>query len=315
MKIEVLEVLRPGLGMTVQARPRLGWKQFGVPPSGPMDDHAASWANRLLDNPPDTPLLELLLQGARLRILEDTWIAVTGADASPRLTSPAPASGPASSTPASSQVPGPLLWHAVPIRAGSVLEFPENRSGVWTYVAVAGGFAAELFLGSASSYAPGSMGSVPRVGTRFARLGRPGRGHFAPERGVASRLVPALEQRNYLRPPVLQVWPGPQSESFSAAVRATFFAQEWTVSPQSDRVGYRLLGEPLVAAPAILSEPVRMGTIQVPEGGLPIVTLRDGPTVGGYPKLGMLEPADVSWLVQCRPGQTVRFRPGHEMGS
>jgi allophanate hydrolase subunit 2 len=59
----------------------------------------------------------------------------------------------------------------------------------------------------------------------------------------------------------------------------------------------------------LLSEPVRVGTIQVPENGLPIVTMRDGPTVGGYPKLGMVDPADLSWLTQCRPGQKVRFLP------
>jgi len=59
---------------------------------------------------------------------------------------------------------------------------------------------------------------------------------------------------------------------------------------------------------------MRVGTIQVPEGGVPIVTMRDGPTIGGYPKLGVLEPGDLSWLAQCRPGQTVRFRPMTEHG-
>jgi allophanate hydrolase subunit 2 len=59
----------------------------------------------------------------------------------------------------------------------------------------------------------------------------------------------------------------------------------------------------------MLSEPVRVGTVQVPGNGQPIVTMRDGPTVGGYPKLGMIDPAQVSWLAQCGPGQSVRFRP------
>ena len=58
----------------------------------------------------------------------------------------------------------------------------------------------------------------------------------------------------------------------------------------------------------MVSEPVRVGSIQVPENGLPIVTLRDGPTVGGYPKLGVIAPDDISWLVQCRPGQKIRFQ-------
>jgi allophanate hydrolase subunit 2 len=91
--------------------------------------------------------------------------------------------------------------------------------------------------------------------------------------------------------------------------RELFFTQVWTVTSQSDRVGYRLGGAPLGSRlPQLISEPVRVGTVQVPENGLPIVTMRDGPTVGGYPKLGMVDPADVSWLAQCRPGQKVRFQ-------
>jgi allophanate hydrolase subunit 2 len=57
----------------------------------------------------------------------------------------------------------------------------------------------------------------------------------------------------------------------------------------------------------ILSEPVCVGTIQVPENGQPIITMRDGPTVGGYPKLAVIDPADVDRAAQCRPGTKIRF--------
>jgi antagonist of KipI len=91
--------------------------------------------------------------------------------------------------------------------------------------------------------------------------------------------------------------------------RQRFFDEPWTVTSQSDRVGYRLFGTSLTSKlPQMISEPVRMGTIQVPESGQPIVMMRDGPTVGGYPKLGVLDSADVAWLAQCRPGQHIRFQ-------
>jgi antagonist of KipI len=107
----------------------------------------------------------------------------------------------------------------------------------------------------------------------------------------------------------LRVWRGPQWDEFTEADRTFFFNRAWTVSSQSDRVGYRLTGEPLVTPHrSLLSEPVLPGTIQVPENGQPIVTMRDGPTVGGYAKLGLVEPTDLSWLAQCRPGQAVRFQ-------
>jgi allophanate hydrolase subunit 2 len=74
-------------------------------------------------------------------------------------------------------------------------------------------------------------------------------------------------------------------------------------------VGYRLAGPALKPQPAqIISEPVRLGSVQVPENGQPIVTMRDGPTVGGYPKIGLVDPADLAWLTQCRAGQTIRFQ-------
>lgn len=54
------------------------------------------------------------------------------------------------------------------------------------------------------------------------------------------------------------------------------------------------------------SEPQVVGSIQVPPNGQPIVTMRDGPTVGGYPKIGIVDPDSLPWLAQCRPG--VKFR-------
>ncbi len=127
--------------------------------------------------------------------------------------------------------------------------------------------------------------------------------------GVAGRTIHWKERRQYESPPPLGVWRAPQWELFSESDRKTFFNHEWTVTSQSDRAGYRLSGKPLKAEPAeMISEPVRVGSIQIPENGLPIVIMRDGPTVGGYPKLGMIDPPDLSWLAQCRPGQKVRFQ-------
>jgi len=281
---KVFEILEPGLGATLQDRGRPGWRRFGVPPSGAMDDHAAHWANRLLDNTPDAPVVEFLLQGARLRALGETWIAVTGADAD-------------------ASVP---TWRAVRTNEDEVLQFPANRSGVWVYLAVEGGFEGPRWLGSASVYARGRLGQPSASGNVLCRATN---ARFELPRGVAGRVVDWHERRNYESPPPLRVWRAPQWDLFSETDRDFFFAQEWTVSSQSDRVGYRLAGRPLKPSAAqILSEPVLVGSIQIPPDGQPIVTMRDGPTVGGYPKLGLVEAADVSWLAQCRPGVNVRFQ-------
>jgi len=194
----------------------------------------------------------------------------------------------------------------VRVKTGEVIEFRQNRCGLWIYLAVEAGFSARTFLGSTSAYARGGLGRALRAGDTLSHsVARP----FELPAGVGTRAVSPLERRNYEQLPALQVWPAPQTNLFSEADRKRFFGAVWTMSSHSDRVGYRLVGKPLESTPAqILSEAVRVGTIQVPENGLPIVTMKDGPTVGGYPKLGVIDPADLSWLAQCRPGQAVRFQ-------
>jgi biotin-dependent carboxylase-like uncharacterized protein len=284
MGSRVFEILEPGLGATLQDRGRTGWRQFGVPTSGAMDDHAACWANRLLDNAPDAPVVEFLLQGAKLRAFGETWIAVTGADAD-------------------ASVP---TWRTVRTKEADVLQFPVSRAGVWIYLAVESGFEASRWLGSVSDYARGQLGRPAVSGSVLCRATN---ARFELPRGIAGRVVDWHERRDYGSPPPLRVWRAPQWELFSESDRERFFEQDWEVSSKSDRVGYRLTGKPLEPSVSqILSEPVLVGSIQIPPDGQPIVTMRDGPTVGGYPKLGLLEAADVSWLSQCRPGVKVRFQ-------
>jgi biotin-dependent carboxylase-like uncharacterized protein len=290
MPLELFEVCHPGLAATLQDHGRPGWRKWGVPAGGPMDDHAAGWANRLLDNPSGVPVLELLLQGAQLRALCDSWIAITGAEAKVNLP----------------------VWAAVQIRRGDILEFPRNQVGVWTYIAVESGFQADCWLGSVSAYPRAALGAICRAGDVLRRAQT---NSFALPRGVAGRWLEASQRRDYNHPAPLRVWPGPQWEAFSGKDRQMFFNLEWTVSSQSDRVGYRLTGVPMQPAVGeIISEPVRVGSIQIPDNGQPVVTMRDGPTVGGYPKLGLVHSSDLSRLAQCRPGQKVRFMLVDETG-
>jgi allophanate hydrolase subunit 2 len=140
----------------------------------------------------------------------------------------------------------------------------------------------------------------------------------------------------------LRVWPGPQWEQFDADSQRRLFETEWRVTNQCDRVGYRLRSDrdarpgtnqptmpiigptqgqsaptPEPTAPgglawnggSLISEPVLTGSIQVPADGQPIVTLHDGPTLGGYPKIGWIDPRDLPRLVQRRSGQPIRFTP------
>jgi len=284
--MDVFRVEAAAMRMSIQDSGRAGWARYGVPTSGVMDDHAAEWANRLLENPLNAPVLEIPGSGARLGFLCDAWIAVTGAKG---------------------KYP---MWRAVHAQAGELLEIGELETGLWTYIAVKGGFESGMRLGSASVYPRAGFGELLREGDVL----RAQKAEFALPRGVSARLAPWAEQRDYSRPPTLRVWQGPQWNLFSEAQRNRFFAQSWTVSPQSDRVGYRLSGEALAhEIGELISEPVIPGTIQVPENGQPIITMRDGPTVGGYAKLGVVDERDISWLAQVRSGRGVRFQLVNEI--
>ncbi|MGE3310801.1 MAG: biotin-dependent carboxyltransferase family protein [Limisphaerales bacterium] len=280
----VLEILETGPGLSFQDLGRRGWKRFGVPPGGALDTHAAQWANLLAGNPPHTPVLEILFLGARFRVLTRLSFAITGA-----------------------AVGGPgQRWRTHVLDTEEILQIPPPASGVWTYLACAGGFHAPRWFGSVSLFPRGGVGQALARGDVLHAHLPPTQASGSP---IGTRWVDPTEIPDYRNPPALRVWRGPQWESFGAITRTAFFDGVWEVSSRSDRTGYRLTGIALAVPPVgIPSEPVIPGSIQIPPDGQPIVTMRDGPTVGGYPKLGVVDPDDLSRLVQCRPGQSIRFR-------
>ena len=283
--LAAMRVLSAGAGMTFQDAGRPGFRRFGVPPSGYMDPYAAEWANRLLDNAANAPLLEMALQGQRLEVLESGWVAWTGNSGS--------------------GTGSPKPWSAFRVTAGEVLSFPHGARGVWSYLAVPGGFFGPRFFGSVSANPRAGIGEFLKEGMVVCRDPD---GSFDPPSATASRRTPWTEVPNPSMTLTLPTWPGPQWDLFSPVERERFFSSEWIVSAQSDRAGYRLQGSPIRCdLTEIISEPVLPGTIQVPSGGQPIITMPDGPTLGGYPKLGVLNAAARAQLSQVRSGERVRF--------
>jgi biotin-dependent carboxylase-like uncharacterized protein len=285
MSQPVIRILHPGMGITVQDAGRTGWKSFGVPWSGPMDPVAADAANRLAGNPPGTPVLEILLHGAELEFLQTTWAAIAGAHTCAAL----PA------------------WTARIVQAGEILEFVHPEHGVWTYLAVPGGFHASSQFGSCSHYIRGGIGAPIVRGTE---LTSPVRSPLLPsEDRIGARLIPQEDRLSYDQPPELTIWPGPEWKLLSSQSRRALLEAEWTVRSDSDRIGYRLQGPKLeLRKPTEMrSEPSPVGTVQLPPDGNPIVLLRDGPTVGGYPKIAVVDPPSLPCLAQSQPGRTVKF--------
>jgi biotin-dependent carboxylase-like uncharacterized protein len=279
--IPVLEILAPGAGASIQDLGRRGWKRFGIPPGGAMDADSMRKANLLVGNEEGAPVLELLFTGAKLRVLSASEFAITGAEVE-------------------SDCP---QWRNFAAGAGCEIAFGQLRAGVWTYLAVKGGFAESRWFGSASVDPRAGLGQILPAGARLHRES------FRRSDGISSRFVPEVVRERFDQVPIIRIWPGPEWELFPADIRELFLRESWRVSAQSDRAGYRLEGSRLeFGRLRMLSAPVLVGTIQVPPSGLPIVLLRDGPTVGGYPRLGVLDPSAISRFTQSAPGTAVRFQ-------
>jgi biotin-dependent carboxylase-like uncharacterized protein len=107
----------------------------------------------------------------------------------------------------------------------------------------------------------------------------------------------------------IRVLPGPEYDSFTASGHSAFWDDEWLVTPNSNRMGYRLAGTALERQQKtdLLSHAVLPGTIQVPPNGQPIILMSDAQTTGGYPKIGAVIQADMWKLAQVRLNGAIRF--------
>jgi biotin-dependent carboxylase-like uncharacterized protein len=111
--------------------------------------------------------------------------------------------------------------------------------------------------------------------------------------------------------PVLRVLPGPRRDWMAPTAWTALTTEDWTVSPDSDRVGLRLAGPRLDRARTdeLPSEGLVPGAVQVPPDGAPVLFLVDHPVTGGYPVLAVVTTDDLPAAAQLRPGDRVRFRP------
>jgi len=297
-----LTVLKPGMLSSFQDNGRTGWQHQGIPVAGAMDERAHRLANLLAGNSADHACLEITLVGPTLRLEAPTCLAIGGADLGATLNGVA--------------VPPlrPILG-----RAGDVLAFstrPRHEHGVRAYLAVHGGYALDAVMGSESTYLRSGFGGWHgRALAKNDQIGlrAPLRGGDAALQTLAATLD---DLRIYLPAPLvhmpraaLRLLPGAHWEAFDEASRQTLVQEAFKISPQSDRMGYRLSGPHLsLSKPReMLSEAASFGTIQVPAGGQPIILMADRQTTGGYPKIAQVASADLPLLAQCAPGQVLRF--------
>lgn len=266
---------------------RPGYAHLGVAPSGALDVPALRLANRLVGNLESAAGVELVLGGLRLRAQVSCTVAVTG---------------PAAPIAVNSRSRGTHL--PLHLGIGDVLTVGPPEAGLRNYLAVSGGIEVPAELGSRSTDLLSGIGPAPLrpgdtlpLGTRYQLP------------AGADELAPAPVPDELLVPVLI----GPREDWFTDPA-GQLADGVWRVSPDSNRVGLRLIGPALRRAPEFTdvelpSEPVLTGAVQIPASGRPVLFLADHPATGGYPVIGVVAPAALPLLGQARPGTTVRLRP------
>ncbi|MBV8602157.1 MAG: biotin-dependent carboxyltransferase family protein [Candidatus Eremiobacteraeota bacterium] len=288
----MIRILNAGPGTTIQDRGRFGYLRYGVVESGPMDWIAYELANRALENPPSAAALEIALGGIEI-VCEERAERVAFAG-------------------------GGFAWErdgkrlpsaaVVTLAPGERLRAASGTWGMWTYLAIEGGFDAPVVLGSRSTYARCDMGMVPRAGDALSavpRLRVASQRYARDDTGVcaiASSLLARSER-------TIRVVLGPQDDYFTDEALGMLFGESFAVSPRFDRMGYWLDGPQLAHKNGfdIVSDGIPRGAMQVPGNGRVLVLMADHQSTGGYPKIGTVIRADFGLVAQRRPGEALRF--------
>lgn len=291
MSRETLEILQPGLLTTVQDTGRYRHQHFGVPVSGAMDLFSLRAANLLIGNDQNDACLEMTGIGPRTRFLSDTHISITGADLVPLLDG------------------NPLAqWHCVQVTKDSILSFQGPNDGLRSYLAITGGIDVPQVMGSRSTYLKSAIGGLEgrALKARDILSRREATGLVPKERGLPDTLQPPTYGHHH----EIRVVLGPQVTAFTQNGVETLLRSEYSVSADSDRIGYRLDGPQVehLSSADIVSDSTPLGAVQIPGDGQPIILLADRGTAGGYPKVATVISPDVSRLGQAMPGDTLTFK-------
>ena len=285
MKDVLRVVVSAGLLTTIQDLGRPNAIASGVMPGGAMDRFAHAAANLIVGNDRSAATIECTVSGPRLVAVADCLVAIAGGGFDPSVNGVA--------------VP---IWTGVPLAGGDELRLGTSRRGARAYIAVAGGVVADRWLGSMSTnlmVARGGMHGRALVEGDVIAAG--------PSRDVAARSL-AENLRPRYDDHTLSAIAGPHAGMLADESRAAIFDSAFTVSHESNRMGYRLDGPALqTKGEELLSFGLVPGALQVPPGGRPILLMADHQTAGGYPVVATVISASMPVAAQLAPGDELRF--------
>ncbi|KHE71548.1 biotin-dependent carboxyltransferase family protein [Halobacillus sp. BBL2006] len=296
----MIKVIKPGLQTTVQDDGRIGYYETGMPPSGALDQYSYGIANLLVGNDKGAACLEITMMGPELAFEKDSTIAITGGTIPPKING--------------EDVP---MWETLEVKEGDVLSFDFVKQGARAYLAVAGGIDVPVIMDSRSTYTLCGIGgyegraleaddslSIGNMKERDIKIGT----------SVPEQYVPQFTTKHDIR-----IIIGLCSYRLTEESKQRFLDLEWTVTPEANRVGYRLKGERLDFVPReqpfgagsnpsnVVDLGYPIGSIQIPDGVEPIALLNDAVTGGGYATVATIISTDLNRIAQAKTNEKIKF--------
>ena len=290
----VFKLLTTLMPVTFQDRGRLFQSSQGLSPSGALDQKAMANANRLVGNSLEQPVLEFTYGNARIKALQPSVIAFTGANLPITVKS-------AKGTVFVFEKNTPLS-----IDEGDEIILGQPFTGFRSYMALRGGFKVEPVLKSASFDSLSNLGPKPLSA---------GDNIFIANDSPLRPVLLSLDDPYFLPEAgdqvVLDVVMGPRTDWFTEHSIAMFLEKPWQVTAASNRIGIRLQSDARLErsrSDELPSEGTVTGAIEVPANGEPVLFLRDRPVTGGYPVIANLVEDQVDLAAQIPIGAFIKFR-------
>lgn len=273
---------------TIQDAGRWGYQDRGMPIAGPMDPYSQRAANLLVGNGAGAAVLEVTLLGPELEFDASSMVAVSGAEFAMTLDG------------------RPFPCHtAVKVNPGGSLKFGERIRGARAYLAVSGGVLVPPVMGSRATHVASRTGGLEGRALKVGDVLPIG------ELAAGDRIWPkplALPKGTAH----VRVLPGSHISRFGMGALDRLASLVFRVSPQSNRIGYRLEGARIEVDNGyteLISVSMPLGGIQVPRSGEPILLMADRGTTGGYPLIAVAITADLPIAGQLAPGDSLNFVP------
>lgn len=282
MIAQALILHRSGPGVTVQDLGRTGYLAQGLSRGGAADPFALADGAALLGQAPDLAALEISGSAVVVESTARLRIALTGAPM---------------------RAGAPLAWNASHMLApGERLSLTPGPRGSFSYLSVAGGIALPRRVGGRGAHLAAGLGGPVASGARLP---------VGPAAGAEGPVL-SLPQQDRFDGGWLNLLPGPQTRLFDAATYEAFLSTPFIRTAWGNRQGVKLgltgAGFRPAMALDLVSEVVVPGDVQITGDGTPYVLGPECQTIGGYPRIGTLPPAELCRLLQATPGSPIRFR-------